>query len=264
MPGNHLIVARGSIGGIDDLRLIIDTGTGLELISKSLAERLKVSQCIDIEVPRLTGELVPMELGTVSGIKLGGVNVQSDWSVGVTDLLDRLLRDFGTIDGAISLRALADHPFTIDFADQMLIFEDEQSVAALASSGLVVGVNFDQAGPEVLTISAQVEAFEKYRGRFAIDTATATTILNKTAMEALGLREDSLNLKRVQGWSVTGQPQTRFYGQLAGLVAINNFTTEENPSVCFQKLNCDGVIGLNFFKGKTVTFDLPRRRLIFQ
>ena len=262
-PGNHLIVVQGSVDGATGLRLILDTGSGLELVSRSLFERLKLTRLGETEVPRLNGESVAMERAKVGKIGVGGVLELRDVGVAVTDHFDDWLKDFGRIDGALSLRALADRPFTLDFNANMLYLEDEESVAERAAKGRAVEIEFDQAGPEVLTISAVADAFGAYRGRFTIDTSTASTILSQASLAKLGLREDSPSLRRVQGWSLAGQPQTRYYARMAGKVALGEAASEDDPTICFQKLARDGVLGLNFLRGKIVTFDLPGCRLIF-
>lgn len=122
----HLIVAKGVIGGLRGLNLLIDTGTIPSIVDKRIASKLGVRG-----VPSLMtafGQTVRFESATIAGLRIGPYE-PGDVPAGIGDL--SYLQ--GTrIHAIVGLDVLARQSFRIDYAAQTLSFapRDRESAAA--------------------------------------------------------------------------------------------------------------------------------------
>lgn len=115
----YAIVVRGSIDGLKNLNLLVDTGTVPSLLDSRVAQRLHLhgrpSQII-VATQRLRTERVTVPEAEVGPAK--GRNLSMD----VMDL--SFTRDAlgTTVDAMIGLDVLGESPFTIDYESRRLVF----------------------------------------------------------------------------------------------------------------------------------------------
>ena len=77
---------------------------------------------------------------------------------------------------------------------------------------------------------------------------------------------DSPTIERKDGRDETGQPYVRRYAKLPRAVHLAEAADVDVPrdtTVMFQRIVHDGLLGQQFLRRYVVTFDLPRRALIF-
>lgn len=115
----YAIVVRGSIDGLKNLNLLVDTGAVPSLLDSRIAGRLhlrgKPRQIV------VATQKLPTERVTVSGVEVGPANVR-DVSMDVMDL-SSTGNALGTrVDAMIGFDVLGQAPFTIDYESRKLVF----------------------------------------------------------------------------------------------------------------------------------------------
>jgi hypothetical protein len=112
----HLIVVRGAVGGLDGLRLVIDTGTIPSIVDGRVAKKLR----LDAGPSRVVafGQEVQTRAAALDGFTFGPVQ-SGRVSVMVGDLsyLDQV-----RLDAVVGLDVLARSSFAIDYARKTMSF----------------------------------------------------------------------------------------------------------------------------------------------
>jgi hypothetical protein len=115
----YVIVVRGSIGGLKNLNLVVDTGAIPGVLDARIARRLHLQgrpERLDLPSKTLATERV-----TVPNVELGPTHVD-ELSMIVQDL-SFAEEALGTrVDGMIGFDVLGQFPFTIDYESRKLVF----------------------------------------------------------------------------------------------------------------------------------------------
>jgi hypothetical protein len=115
----YVIVVRGSIGGLKNLNLVVDTGAIPGVLDTRIARRLHLQgrpERVDLPSKTLATERV-----TVPNVELGPTHVD-ELSMIVQDL-SFAEEALGTrVDGMIGFDVLGQFPFTIDYESRKLVF----------------------------------------------------------------------------------------------------------------------------------------------
>jgi hypothetical protein len=147
----YVIVARGSIGGLKNLNLLVDTGAVPSVLDVQIARKLHLrGQPGRVNVP--TGSLAA-ERVIVPDIDLGPLHL-SELSVIVQDL-SFVQESLGThVDGMIGFDVLGQSPFTIDYEAKKLVFGriDPSLATAPYSPGLPYAIVLLRVQQETLAI----------------------------------------------------------------------------------------------------------------
>jgi len=115
----YAIVVRGSIGGLKNLNLLVDTGAVPSVLDTRVAHKLHLqgqSEWVDVQ----TSEL-PTERVTASDVQVGLSHVAT-LSMIVNDLRFAQEALGTTVDAMIGFDVLGQSPFTIDYEARKLIF----------------------------------------------------------------------------------------------------------------------------------------------
>jgi len=114
---HHLIVAKGSVAGVDHLNLLIDTGTNPSVVDGRIARKLRLrtepSQVVAF------GQTVRNSSTSLTGLRIGRFE-PGPIPAAIADL-SYLQR--GRIDAIVGLDVLARTSFLIDYKAQVLTFE---------------------------------------------------------------------------------------------------------------------------------------------
>lgn len=135
----YAIVVRGSIGGLKNLNLLVDTGAVPSVLDARIARKLHLrGQSEQVDVP---SKVLPTERVAVSGIFVGPMHVD-ELSVIVRDL--SFAREaLGTrVDAMIGFDVLGQSAFTIDYESRRLVFGpvDSSFVTVSYSPGLTYAI----------------------------------------------------------------------------------------------------------------------------
>jgi hypothetical protein len=258
-PGKTLLVPVTV--GTETVPFALDTGAGLELVSKPLCEKMGCVPAGRYIGRRMSGQSIEVPLARLPALSFGPIT-RRDVIVGVLDW-----EEFGEdapLRGLISLRLLEKFPFTVDYAGGRIVLEDEASLARRAAAGVATTVRVDRD-------SATVAAFLPVslpRGATAlmeIDSGSGSLILDDSYMARLGVSADAAGVRKAVGEDESGHPFVRRFTALAGPVSPSGAESmpQSDVPVMFQRIIYDGLVGDAFLSRYTVTYDLPRSRLIF-
>ena len=120
----HLVVVRGGIGELDDLRMVIDTGAGATVISRGVAKRLRLKGTP--ESVRAFGQRIQVRRVILPWIRL------ASWGVEKTPALVQKLSGLadGKIDVVVGIDLLRETPLTIDYSTQRISLGSADSKAS--------------------------------------------------------------------------------------------------------------------------------------
>jgi hypothetical protein len=122
----HLIVAKGSIGGLHGLNLLIDTGTIPSVVDQRIARKLRL-QAVPSQLVAF-GQTVRVSSASVTGLRIG-VFQPGEMPAGIGDLS---YVEGGGIDAIVGLDVLSRASFRIDYKAHTLSFapSDPESFTA--------------------------------------------------------------------------------------------------------------------------------------
>jgi predicted aspartyl protease len=246
----YAIVVRGSIGGLDRLNFLIDTGAVPSVVDRRIAKKLKLSgsnQSISVFSQSVQAQEV-----VLPDLELGPIRAER---------LPVLVRDLAFIeegmgvrvDAMIGLDVLARSSFSIDYQAKKIVFgavdRSESDVAFLRRPGYVV-VQLDVRGQSVWLLvdtgAKDLILFDsRVRGRLAsVPSAGAKTSSNMGGEAALlelqlpGARLGTTDLGNQKAYLLSTSAQ-----------ALPNF---------------DGLLGVTALGVKRLAFDFDRQTISWE
>lgn len=255
---NTFVVVQPSIAGVGQQRFLLDTGAGFDALSSSLCKALKCKTTGKLTGKRMRGDEITLDLTHVESLEFAGIR-KTNWEVGVTSVFDEIPPELGKLSGALSLKFFADHAFTIDFPKRLIAIESASSLERRVKEGHAVEARLYSQKPETLGIFLNIKAFGEL-GSFEVDTGNMVTILPQKHLKRL-----KIDLKSSTTKVIKNAQMNRVYSIVEGEVGVEKAPqiNQANPKICFEDVIYDGVIGIDFFKDKIVTFDIPNSRIIF-
>jgi predicted aspartyl protease len=257
----HLLTVPVSVGETET-RFIVDTGIGVNLISESLARAVGAAPSGSVFTGRrMSGQVVTAPMTTLDSVRLGDCRGR-EVPAAIFDM--GAMAGLDGIDGFLSLRFFRSIPVTIDYRAQVLVLDDEQSLARRAESGFPVSVQVEDDGP-----STDVYLAMRLPGgrviSVEVDAGSDQLILNTALAAEAGVDLAAETVRTVDGSDETGHSFVRFFTTLRGDVSLAAapLIRQADPDVMFQEIIYDGLIGDRFLRNFTVTYDLRRSRMIF-
>jgi hypothetical protein len=258
----HLVTVPVQAGGIE-ARFVFDTGIGVTLVSRSLADR---AGCLpdgsDYTGRRMSGQPVTVPLGSLSSLTVAGSRAD-DVAVGILDMGE--MAGLEGIDGFLSLGHFRSVPVTIDYPAGVVAVEDAESLARRVKAGVPVEVQVELDGCST-SVFASLDLPDGQPVAVEVDTGSDVLILDEAAAVRLGVDLDGPEVRRADGRDETGQAFTRYFATLRGPVGVAGAPgiSQADPAVMFQKIIYDGLAGNAFLRNFAVTYDLPNSRMIFR
>lgn len=259
----HMLKVSANVADKNVL-LILDTGIGVNLISKSFCSQLKCKIQGSVTGKRMTGQSVTVPMSKVDSLQVANLK-QLDVAVGVLDFNNFLpkTKEFAGVHGYLSLNFFENQPFTIDYKNKTLIFETPESLnERLKDSDVVPLIKKYEDG--ALTVQIKVKTPIQKVLTMQLDLGTNITIINNKYLNGFKPLLDEGSIKRESFIDETNFKQSRFYLKLDGVINLHStrLTSQKNPTLMFQNIIYDGMLGNDFFKDKVVTYDLESSRLI--
>jgi len=237
----HLVLVPVRVNDVDAW-FVIDSGIGLTLLLQATADRAGVTtNGATFTGQRMSGQAVTTPLATLSSLAFDELE-RRDHTVGVFDL-DGLPDE---IDGFLSLAFFAETPFTVDYA--------RSEVRLGSAEGTAVGLEVEFDGPAV-TAFAPLTLPDGSQVRVEVDMGSDCLILDDAFAQG--------ELRSVEGTDETGHTYVRRFGELPGRISLSPEVWQDDPKVMFQDIRYDGLIGDDFLRRHTVTFDIPGSRMVF-
>lgn len=256
------IVVPMMINGSISQDFVFDTGIGVNLISKSLCEQLACSVQGKHTGKRMSGQEITVPMTSVASLSLAERELKNA-PMGIFDM--ETLMPGAKIGGFLSLGFFKNLPFTIDYERQVIVFENQESLAKIRSEGTVVPIRLDREDhalgifvPLILPNGQQVSV--------EVDTGSQALILHERYMKALGISQTDPKVKRKDDKDETGHGYSRFFTTLTGSVHLPQAPEMKVDSlkVMFQKIIYDGLVGHYFLEQFKVTYDLQKSEMIFR
>jgi len=250
------------INGSITQNFIFDTGIGVNLISKSICEQIHCKIEGEYSGKRMSGQEIRIPMSSVDSLSIAEQELKNV-PVGVFDVEAMIPQS--NIGGFLSLGFFKNLPYTVDYKNQNITFENSDSLEKIRSDGTRVSIVLDAEGP-ALQIFMPLALPDNQRISVEVDTGSQILILNDSFMKTLGVSADGPNVKRKDGKDETGHTYSRFFSNIKGNVHLVQSTNVgmENPEVMFQKIIYDGLVGHVFLSRFCVTYDLPNSEMIFR
>jgi len=224
------------------IRLLFDTGGGQTLLTPQTAQRLGFQPTGRSVSYRMNGEQVVFEQAVVGPLTIGPLFIKK-MKVGIFDLGRILPPGLPEVDGILALDVFATNPFSIDLAQNRLIFESPISMAerlaGLTPTAIQSATGLDGNALTVF-VSSRTPAGKEIWLLFDSGNLDAV-VLNQHLAVDYGLTP------------ADSQPKTVSM-QVGGLA-------EEATPVLVRDLIYDGALNAEFFEKHLLTFDLERKQI---
>jgi predicted aspartyl protease len=257
----HLVTVPVRVGDTET-RFVVDTGIGVNLISDALARAVGCTPSGSVfSGRRMSGQEVSAPMGSIDSVRLGD-RVSRDVPAAIFDM--GAMAGLDGIGGFLSLQFFRSTPVTVDYSARVLVLEDEQSLARRAESGTSVDVEIKDDGPATdVHLALRLPGGRVIRAE--VDAGSDQLILNQPLAAEAGVDLTAEDVRTVDGQDETGHQFARYFTALRGDVSLAAapHIRQANPEVMFQQIIYDGLIGDQFLRNFTVTYDLPRSRMIF-
>ena len=238
----HLIVTKGSIGPLNGLSLLIDTGTIPSMVDNRIARKLHVQAEPSMLVA--FGQSVAIQSTILNGFRIGA-RQPGPVPAGVSDLS---YLEGVRIDAIVGLDVLARTSFSIDYRKRVLRFsadDREESVAPLELVWPFVTVQMTIGGQQVrLLVDTGSSDLVLFKSRMPAALSHAPWRGDKTVQYASGAaRLQRLDLRQVRLGA-------RVWDKLTAW-ALDRVLDGYPPSI-------DGVLGVLALDCRRVQFDFKR------
>lgn len=249
----------------NDSTFILDTGAGVNVLSKTLSDRLACKHDGEVTGKRMSGQSMTMKLVTLPSLQVGS-SLQKNLPMAAWKLEDVLAGapDLARVEGLVSLEFFRKLPFTIDYSQKLVCIENSESLKKRLTAGISIPIQITHKHAQTC-ISMLVWFSNGSFARVEVDTGSGALILDEKYMKEFAIRKDSIDVKTVKGVDETGNAYVRYFTKLPVdvFLAQSRKFTQIKPTVQFQKIIYDGLVGDGFLGNFIVTYDLPHKRMIF-
>lgn len=245
LKSGHVVVpvtVNDSIKG----KFIFDTGGGIELVSTGFFKKIEsestrkgVFTCFKSD-----GERVDVNTYIVHRMQIGHL-IESDVLIGVLPLLDEI-----GIDGLVSSKYVESIPVTIDYKNQVLTIEDQQSIDEISKTGTIMPIFLQKHGRTGLDIFIDVSLNDRIHILSELDTGHGFYPLWVNAYYKEQIKEsnalsDTLRIDKMC------------------IKDANRLTMLHQEITMKNDLIYEGLVGAAFFKDGKLSIDIPNERIIY-
>ena len=266
MPDNRPVMQVRINGSKEPLRFVLDSGSGMSVISEETAQRLGIRPVARGGMARAVGGGGRFDIvyGFLSSLEVGEVRMEN-----VPVYIRRFFNNENPVDGYIGLSLISKYITTVDYGARTFTLDRRRtannpplpSAASPAMSAIEIPVRTTSSG--FLSGEVQIKGFAKPLN-FIIDTGASISVVSET----LAMREEMSGFaegRRMKVYGAAGVaddvktlvlPRVGF-GSLAreSLPAVVLDLESINETAGFEQT---GIIGGNFLRHFRVTFDFGR------
>jgi tetratricopeptide (TPR) repeat protein len=265
VEGRPVLVVKVN-GGKERLRFVLDTGSGMSVISEATAKTLGIRPVARGGLARAVGGGGKFEIvyGFLNSLDLGEVKVER-----VPVYIRHFFDDRSNVDGYLGLSVISRFIASVDYGENTFTLRRETDssrrakvdAAALATSTLEIPVRTTSSG--FLSGEVQVEGIERPLN-FILDTGASITVVSDKLME----QDDLATLvepTRMRVFGAAGVSED-VKSVLLPRVTLGPFVREQVRAAVLdmESLNetagftQNGILGANFLRHFRVSFDFPR------
>ncbi|HEX8707952.1 MAG TPA: aspartyl protease family protein, partial [Pyrinomonadaceae bacterium] len=263
IPNNRPIIKVRINGSKQPFRFVLDTGSGMSVISEETARLLGVRAVARGGMARAVGGKFEIVYGFLQSLEVGDVRVEN-----VPVYIRRFYNDETPVDGYIGLAVISKYLTTVDYGANTFALTRQRPGNETASkplAPLAPGVEFPirttQSG--FLSSEVRIEGIEKHFN-FIVDTGASISVVAEKMMEleAMSSYQRSANMRVYGAAGVAEGVRTLTLPRvLLGAharekldVAVLDLEAVNETTGFIQ----DGIIGGNFLRHFRVTFDFKR------
>jgi len=251
-----LMMVPGKTGPGNTSSFAFNTGAGLTVLAQSLVDKLGGKPVGQYTGFRLTGERLDLQLYIIPELSIGPIT-QKQVLVGAWDGLDK-----AHLNGIIALSFFRSQPFSLDFQHNQLIFETDISLAHRRSAGNLVPIQLDDQRGISLDLFAPF-LVGSHAAQCEVDTGSQGYIFSSRYMKLLGMDANSSAVRKTEHTSILGNKEVRNHAIVPTLQLDGNpSTAHQEAHALFEDIIYDCNIGIDFWVGRLVTFDIPDKTLI--
>lgn len=251
---NGYITLQSKVNG-SDVRFLLDTGADATVVTPELAKKLDLPITGKHEGGVAGGKKIVVDLTKIDKIKVGEV-VDSIKLAVIVDI-NKDPGPYGKIDGILGSDFIRNHPISIDYKSEALIFETDESLAERRQNGYTFDLHLiENTAPYVsLTINDTLKVENKYK----VDTGAGKTYLRLQDIQKLGISLNSL--EESKGSSLAGSYK-KYNGTIKS-ISLGNSITKKNVKIGAYETPI-GFLGSDFLSNYVVTLNYPKKEIIFQ
>ncbi|MFN2455166.1 MAG: aspartyl protease family protein [Pyrinomonadaceae bacterium] len=259
-------------GAKEPLRFVLDTGSGMSVISEEAARRLNLRPAARGGQARAVGGGGRFEIvyGFLSSIEIGEADRARIENVPV--YIRHFFSDQETIDGYIGLSAIKDFIVAVDYGARTLTLTRGHAASddafAPVQGGLEIPVRTTSSG--FLSSEVRLDGVSKPLN-FVVDTGASVSVISESLVareEEVGRYEEGARLRVYGAAGVSENVRTLLLPRLT----LGSFERKRTPVVVLdlEPINetsgfeQTGIIGGNFLRHFRVTFDLRRNIVRFE
>lgn len=260
--GSHMMQIPVKVNG-EDVKFLMDTGIGPTILSKDFSEKLSLKKAGEFSGERMSGQELKIPMVVVPSIEFGGLE-RKDIEVGIFDT-SGFPENLREIKGILSVGFFLDRVLTINYLNSTLILSDgpiqREDVTGKVTK-VPIEVEFD--GPSV-ALFIRVNLPNGKSGRFEVDTGSDSLILKSDYLRELGVDPEDNSVEVLSGTDETGHEFKRYFSRLKGEISLEGASNimQEKPRAMFQGIIYDGLIGHDFLKRYSVSFDIGNSEMMF-
>jgi tetratricopeptide (TPR) repeat protein len=265
MPNNRPIIKVRVNGRKEPLRFVLDTGSGISVISEETAKRLGIHAVARGGMARAVGGKFEIVYGFLDSMEIGEANIDH-----IPVYIRKFYNDEIPVDGYIGLAVVSKYLVTVDYGARTFTLKRQHSANDIADSGAAaIEIPIRTTSSGFLSGEVQVEGIN-HPFNFIIDTGASISVVSTRLLE---LEEIS---------SYKHPTRMRVYGA-AGIA--DGVETLVLPRVMLGKqahekldvavLDLDpvnettgfvqsGIVGGNFLRNFRVTFDFRKSVLVLE
>lgn len=248
--GGYLYV-RVRVADSIEARLLLDTGAGINTLSESVMRQL--------------GPLA-RDAGTHTGTRHNGERITGAvWTVpslrlGASSTKDAMVGRFAPqgADGLLSMDFFREQPFTLDLESSRLVLETASSVERIAARATAIPIRLKVNGPHELDFFVRVCVGDSVAAEAEFDTGAGYNMLmlHPSYMKRLGLSTDGRERGALEYYVYSTLLPELHYCAAPAVRTTKQF-------VGFKEgLIYEGLVGHGAFRGRRLTIDIPRRRML--
>ncbi len=265
LVGNRPIIKLKVNGRSDVLRFVLDTGSGISVVSNKTAKRLKIRQVTKGGFARGLGGDGRFEIvyGMLREVALGGVTIKN-----VPVYLREFHQSGSEVDGYIGLALISKFLTTVDYGNStMSLTKSDADVRQFTESG-------DLSLPLRLTSSGFLSGEVQLEGipsplNFIVDTGASISVISDEVakMDTISQFAGPDKLSVIGSAGISDGKQTYKLPK----VSFGNYTRTDVMAVALDLglineasgFEQAGILGGNFLKNYRLTFDFKNSKVIF-
>lgn len=252
-------------GKSDKLRFVLDTGSGISVISEETAQRMKIKAVSKGGLARAVGGNGKFEIvyGFLRTVELGAVKVGN-----VPVYIRKFHDDSEKVDGYIGLSLISKFLTTVDYGNSTFILtkKDKSSIENFEKEAIALPLRLTSSG--FLSGEVNLPGIESPLN-FIVDTGASISVISSDLASTDQISQFSINEKmRVIGAAGVTENVSSY------MIPRVSFGSHTRESVKAIALDLDiineasgfeqaGILGGNFLKNYRLTFDFQNSKVTF-